>query len=973
MGAHNQQKLRSLTAENEVSQDKLYRDTRRPLERAREAIGDNPAIGAFIVLLLLPFAALSTTFFVMVLTPIIMWVIGCVKGKEQTLPVLLPTEAGIKDRNDPKPGRKSFNKASGEFLFGNLRNAKRAFEIWMSFGHLTMHQLIIGTTGSGKSETIVSQIANYIASGSSASLIDPKAGPKLGWQIFTLARFFGREDDYRTLNYIKGNTSERPDLAARRGNNVNLFAFGSAESITQLLVSLMPPGGAENKLFSERAISLISAIMPALVNLRDKAGLKINPGVLRKSMEFTEIEKLKRAKPITPEAREAVRAYLTSLSGYQENPVDRQGNPTDKQDSEVYRQHGFAQAYFTRALSTLSDTYADIYMTGRGEINFLDLILRRRILTVLIPALEKAPEEMKNLGKLVLAGQKNAVSTGLPPDIEGSKADVLESLPTSAPVPFGLYIDEAAFVLIEGTGTLFAQARSLGVACTAAGQDVAGMKKENAEEAEQIFENTKTKTVMASEGLGETRKLIEEIAGEGYAAVTGGYQMDDGGLMGNYIDGKSASFEKRQRVSSQDTRAALVGEGMVFWRDKVIPWQSFYHGLDEETIISDFQIIRLPDVDEPKRGLGFKLLLKDTPMAESIKKAVNEGFDLGIEGHSEVPQFSLDPNHPLGEAKLDVAIEQWRAVCRDISKRNNKPKALAKNWLVSTEGLLVAALSAQQDQAISEDLNEGEPSLDFLPSTPTEEEELASLDASSIFDTVSTLAPPEENEGNDQTDEGESLAGSIGASLNDVSDSLSILNSPRMKSRASEQSSHEKRAEQVRSIKAAKSESAESLPESENHADSATGDDDSAPSIEETMAALESYQEPEDSPEEAPAEPPRLVGEPAKKTSLLTGKEWVLDPNRLAERVQRPIYQAEIDLAMRGGDYAGRIEQALGVSPEECHRVSEETAVAIGKSIAYPRNPDSVPAHPESEAEQKIVIQESSKTVRNMRSWLKGS
>src|SRR5690606_16700658 len=134
-----------------------------------------------------------------------------------------------------------------------------------------------------------------------------------------------------------------------------------------------------------------------------KANLKITPGVIRKALEFEEVQKLKRAKPIAPESREALRAYLTSLPGYSEHPKDRNGRPTDKQPEEVTRQFGFAQAYFTRALASLSDTYGDIYMVGRGEINFLDLILRRRICVVMIPALEKAPDEMKNLAKIVLA------------------------------------------------------------------------------------------------------------------------------------------------------------------------------------------------------------------------------------------------------------------------------------------------------------------------------------------------------------------------------------------------------------------------------------------------------------------------------------------------------------------------------------------------------------------------------------------
>src|SRR5690606_24544325 len=127
--------------------------------------------------------------------------------------------------------------------------------------------------GAGKTETLVSMAANYIASGSGVMYSDAKAAAKLAWQIFTLARFFGRDDDFRALNYIKGNTSVRPDPAERRSNTSSPFAVGSAESLIQLGVSLMPPGGNENKLFSERAIGLFSAVMPALVDLRDAGAL----------------------------------------------------------------------------------------------------------------------------------------------------------------------------------------------------------------------------------------------------------------------------------------------------------------------------------------------------------------------------------------------------------------------------------------------------------------------------------------------------------------------------------------------------------------------------------------------------------------------------------------------------------------------------------------------------------------------------
>jgi len=743
------QKMRGLTPDKEIGSDRLHRDIRTPGERLSAFFGESPTASIVLSLLLLPIALISPTFFMLVAVPIIYWATGHAFRKEQALPLLLPKEANREDPSDPKPGRHGNHTSRGEFLFGNLRFSKKPYELWGAFAHLLTHEMILGSTGSGKTETLVSKVANYLSVGSGIMYSDAKAAPKLGWQIFTLARFFGREDDYRSLNYIKGNVSGKPDPAVRRGNNVNLFTYGSAESVTQIIVSLMPPSGGENKLFSERAIGLISAVIPGLVDLRDKADLKINPGVIRKALEFEEVQKLKRAKPVSPASREALRAYLSSLSGYTENPVDKQGKPTDQQPQEVTRQFGFAQAYFTRALASLSDTYGDIYMVGRGEINFLDLILRRRICVVMIPALEKAPDEMKNLSKIVLAAQKNAISTGIPPDIEGRKEDVLDSLPITASVPFGIINDEFAFMMTPGYGAVLAQARGLFVAITVSGQDYAGMKREDADEAEQIAENTKIKIIMASEGLGATKELIQEIAGEGMAAAASSYAKDDGSLTSSYRDNKSANLEKKARVDVRDTRAAVEGEGIIFWRDRIVPVTMFYHGLDEKSIISDYPVTRLLDVHLPERGYGKTLLQPDSPIIESLRKAVREGFSVDVDEGviPDIPETSSMP--ALG---LDKALPALRALTRkhpDLSSMDR-------------EGLLFQLLVQYRDEELTSALNDtdtGDRSpMDSAPRFAEKTHDQPHTKQNSAREaqsTLSTLAPPEESNGFGQVDASE--------------------------------------------------------------------------------------------------------------------------------------------------------------------------------------------------------------------------
>ncbi|MFP3490455.1 hypothetical protein R0K20_22920, partial [Staphylococcus sp. SIMBA_130] len=82
-----------------------------------------------------------------------------------------------------------------EFFMGNMRASERAYEMWLAFAHLLTHTMLLGATGSGKTEALVSKAANYLAVGSGIMYSDAKAAPKLGWQLFTLARYFGREDD----------------------------------------------------------------------------------------------------------------------------------------------------------------------------------------------------------------------------------------------------------------------------------------------------------------------------------------------------------------------------------------------------------------------------------------------------------------------------------------------------------------------------------------------------------------------------------------------------------------------------------------------------------------------------------------------------------------------------------------------------------------------------------------------------------
>ena len=60
-----------------------------------------------------------------------------------------------------------------------------------------------------------------------------------------------------------------------------------------------------------------------------------------------------------------------------------------KQGSQVLEQHGFITMQLTRVFGSLADTYGHIIRTNLAEVDLKDVVLNRRILVVLLPALRK--------------------------------------------------------------------------------------------------------------------------------------------------------------------------------------------------------------------------------------------------------------------------------------------------------------------------------------------------------------------------------------------------------------------------------------------------------------------------------------------------------------------------------------------------------------------------------------------------------
>ena len=560
-------KIRGLEDRESQERKALLRDVRSPVQQIADALKNGTVqtsgtFGAGVCLVFFPVAA----------TPLFMlglffFLLRCACVSGERLPFRMPLGLSGTDKGDPLPGRRGYARPEGLFFLGNrMQDGK---ELWLKAKDILTHMLLFGTTGSGKTETLVSLAYNSLATGSGLFYIDPKASPKLAVQIWQMARFLGRDDDFRVLNY--GTSGKVKGKSPRRLSNTNNpFTFGSAEALTQLLVSLMPASDGANSIFADKAQALISGVMYALVDLRDKGFLKLSTSVIRDALALEKCVELALHPELDAESSTSIKAAL-GTSGW------IAGRELKDQPPSFAEQFGYAQSYFGKALSSLTDTYSHIYGAEDGEVDFADAIMQRRILVVLLPSLEKAPAELASLGKISLSAIRNACAVGLGAQIEGDAADTLEALPTDA-IGIGPYlciVDEYAAIVTPGFEVVLTQGRGLGVAAIVASQDYAGIFKADEKGAQQMVANTSIKAFMKMQDAEKTWELIRGQAGQSTVVRSSGFAVNDKSGS-TYADTMNTTVEKEDRVDLRDLQEQIEGEAHFIFSGQIVRGDMFF-------------------------------------------------------------------------------------------------------------------------------------------------------------------------------------------------------------------------------------------------------------------------------------------------------------------------------------------------------------------------------------------------------------
>lgn len=512
--------------------------------------------------------------------------------QDRALAFKMPLGAKWKDKNSKG------QKAEGILYLGNVKDTKE--EVWFGNSDARTHILYLGTTGAGKTEGLKSLVSNALSWGSGFVYIDGKADTDLWSSLSSLVRRFGRDDDLLVLNYMTGNSDVRAP-----SNTMNPFSSGSASYLTNMLVSLMPDAEGDNAMWKERAVSLIASIMPAMTWKRDHQEIPMSIGTIRNYLTLNNVVKLSRDKILPDDIRVGIKSYLDTLPGYIDAAFDDEGKEKPPgPDQPAYdtttprQQHGYLSMQFTRALQSLGDEYGYIFDTQAADVDMIDVVLNRRILIVLIPALEKSADETANLGKIVAATIKGMMGSTLGSTVEGDSASVIENKPTHSSTPFMTVFDEVGYYTAQGMAVMAAQARSLGFSLVFSAQDLPALEKRVKEEARSITANCNIKIFGKLEDPTQTKEFFEKTVGSAMVMESSGFQLSGGRATGSYYDTMQAALQVRPRASYDGLRGFKEGEAVVAFGEMVVDTQMFYSNPGFAKAMRVTRYMALPPPDE---------------------------------------------------------------------------------------------------------------------------------------------------------------------------------------------------------------------------------------------------------------------------------------------------------------------------------------------------------------------------------------
>ena len=575
-----------------LQDQELYRDTRPASLRVLQFLQSRHAIywylGLFGLSMAVPGGGPLALFLVLVSMMIFL-------SRTYTLPIQIPATSRLRsDPHDLKPDTETPGKPNGIYFWGNEK--KTNLELWSTKPTQTEHLAYLATTGGGKTIGLTSQLVNAFIQGSGACYTDGKAQTDVAVRIMSLAHRFGRLHDLFALNFMTGGKSPWEIGEIKRSHSFSFLYSGSSSMVSETLLGML---NVDNDMWGERARLYLRAISFLVTYKRDTGQIQPDVDYLIKLLDLQNALQ-EMSDRNTPEAAKGLlEAYLRNLPGMTEMEVQTIMS-TGQVNEEIAKQHGFITMQLVPMLSTMQYEFGEVVSPKIPEIDLYDVVVHNRILVVLLPALEKSPETVASLGRLVVSAVKAMMARAIYTELEGDVSENLDRLPTNADTPFPIIWDEVGYYMVEAHAVKAAQARSLNFTEMYGAQDKSAMGRLGDKEksaTESVLANTNTKLIGRTEDANETLRMIKERAGEDVFSEQTSLGRHNDGMFGAYIN-QGVSMVRRARLTIQKLANQGSGDVFVLWKNNIIHARMFYAQVDQIRKMTLNRFVALPDLEQ---------------------------------------------------------------------------------------------------------------------------------------------------------------------------------------------------------------------------------------------------------------------------------------------------------------------------------------------------------------------------------------
>ncbi|MDQ7050082.1 MAG: TraM recognition domain-containing protein [Enterobacterales bacterium] len=605
---------------SEISEQGLTPDTRRGYVRFKEKIGEASAFLLFcfaLFILLEPFLKLPLLFVPEILFLVGLWLVNAAIGKVK-IPKNFRHPPDYPKKRPLWFPRKRYrvekSRGMGEIYVGF--DLDRKTQLWQSGkDHLT-HTLGLGSTGSGKTVTLLGKLFCYLCNGSGALFNDAKGTNELYFQVLSMLRRMGCVESLVLVNFLVGKQQDPLDQTVdlkRVSNSLDLVSNSTPEMLRTIFMGLLRQTSGQGDMWRAKVGTLLYGIFVALKDKESKNIIVLDLAFIREFIASEAYCFLYFDTRISEKAKRLVRGYLNEAPNFSldlakyyihkkcvdllqednyqtdvesllweryrvklnpvglatiqnliEDPFDQELLEAPLSLSVFTEQWGYLSMQLSESFQVLLFEFEHIFnpkFIATKEIEIANVALDRLVCLQFMPTLERDEDSFAMMAKIMMGSLRPLFAEGISANVRGSKQTLLDGMPTNARFPFAIDLDEYPQYggKAPGMGAAAALVRSMGFALSFCAQQLSSLIKENEKEFANVYGNTANLFV----GKIKDEKTIESVikaAGKGYVARLDGFK-EHKHKIGRYQRSKELKIKHDDRLKARQLTDLAAGQG----------------------------------------------------------------------------------------------------------------------------------------------------------------------------------------------------------------------------------------------------------------------------------------------------------------------------------------------------------------------------------------------------------------------------